>query len=139
MNKILIIILSAVLFTTCAFADTQKLFLENPIKIHPQVNKTEFIIGEPLEGQILIENGYANGVPNVFIVKLFHNDKEFNSYTISVPRIPMGDMTLTFRACGIPELTQDIKNVGDWKIVVYQQNTVEELASSIKFKINPHL
>lgn len=119
-------------------ADQRSSFFTSSGSVKIEPSKEVFEVGEPLDGKIKIENVYANGIPVVFIIKLFHEDKQVNVLTTSIPHVPFGEMTTTFKSFGIPTFNSDPSSVGKWKIVIFLQDDDENKAQSTNIEIIPN-
>lgn len=110
-------------------------FEDSAIKVSIQSNQDTFKLGETIEGAIGIYNGYANGIPNIFVIKIFHEKKEVNSLTTSIGRLPFGEMKMSFKSFGIPTFTKDPANLGSWEIRVFHQGDDPLKAATTTFEI----
>ncbi len=133
--KFILIMVFFISQANSVFAQQRREFFSTTGKVSIEPAKETFEVGETLEGKIKIENMYANGIPSVFIIRIFHEHKEVNRLTTSIPHVPFGEMTTSFKSFGIPAFNLDPSSIGTWRIVIFLQNTDESKAPSATIKI----
>ncbi len=136
--QMLMISFSLIMFSSDqASAKMKSVKYRSPLEVEIQLPKESYQVGEPIDGQIIIENTYPASLPAVFTIKLFFNDKLFSEQTTAIKKVPMGTMEFTFKGFGIPVFNNKVEAEGEWRIHIVQLNMDESYAAEAKILIVP--
>ena len=105
------------------------------LRLTIKMTKKVFAVGEPVDGTILVENTYANTIPAVFHITLFHEDETVAELTTAIKQIPMGTNKFSLKEFGIPEFSNEPKAEGRWRIRILQQNVNDSYAAGATIRI----
>lgn len=107
------------------------------IHISCVLEKSQYIIGEVLEGEVVIRNDYPASIPSIFTMSLTHDGKEITHSQMSVDRLFTGKNTLSFRSFQIPQNPFTAHDVGTWAITINKLHQATENAAVCVFEVLP--
>lgn len=107
----------------------------SPLNITIKMEKTVFMVGEPVEGKVIVENTYPANLPAVFDIKLFHDGKMFPERSTAIKGVPSGTTEFSFKGFGIPQFNLTPAAEGLWRITIVQQNLDSSYAQEVTLRI----
>ncbi len=121
---------------TEAVADFKKSGLHSYFKIQIVMEKKEYQLGEPLEGQVVIKTTAPALLSGGFEVRLFQGTVLRSAKKVFSNNLSLGDTIFEFRKFGIPELFEDEKSLGTWRLLIFQVHQRYNEAEA-SFKVVP--
>ncbi len=121
----------------CIAQDLYSSGMSSPLTVKIKMNKDVFKVGEDVEGNIKLRNTYANGIPAIFVITLFHEGKKISSIETFIKHVPLGETDFSFKTFGIPIFNDTSDSEGDWSIIVLQKDLDESYAQKSNVHIVP--
>lgn len=103
----------------------------SPIRVKIQLTKTAFELNEPLEGHVILTNGYPANLPALFDVQLFQDGKSTLFSTTEIRTVRTGKSRYTLQEFGVPA----VLNPGRYRLVISQHGVAKPRPAQAFFKV----
>ena len=107
----------------------------SPVKISIKLPQTEYRIGEPLDGKVVLTNHSPSNIPAVFEIRLYHDGELASSLSTSLKGVPQGTTRFAFKNFGIPSLTNGPDAEGNWRILIYQRGLEPSQGTEVTLEV----
>ena len=107
------------------------------ISVTIKMKKNVFKVGEPIEGDFVLENDYPATLPAVFNVKLYRGNTLITSRTTAIKTIPTGKTEFSFKSFAIPQFNRRPESQGVWRLTILQQNVLPSETQEVTIEIIP--
>lgn len=103
-----------------------------PFEVEIKLSKDIYALGEPLEGEIIVENTYPATIPVTFLMEMHHEGKLKYSSRVNSPLLT-GKQEFSFKTFAIPPAIEDSNLTGSWSIIIKQAG--QEESARIEFTV----
>lgn len=111
--------------------------VRGPLSVMFEMKKNVFKVREPVQGTITVNNHYPAGIPVVFRISLFHNEKPVSELMTAIHEVPYGKTKFSFKEFGIPQFNSGPEAQGLWRLRIIQQNADPASAREITLSVVP--